>query len=556
MILIYLLKVSACSAIIFAVYHLLLARLTFFNINRAYLLVGLVICFTIPALTFESQRVVLVKQEAPLKLAYHYDGLSEKEFADHNPAASFADMNWEKIIVYSYYAIVAFLLLRMLFIACYIKLQLHKYKISEMDHILLVDPKSPIKNCSFFNQIIIDAALPPEERVLVIRHESIHVAQMHAFDKILINIVAAVLWFNPVIYFWRSAIDHNHEFLADRETSKTTDKQVYASLLLQLALPSKSFAVNSFSKLPLKSRIIMMYKKPDSGIRKLTYLVVLPVLMFCCMAFVSQKEILVEQKVPAANKVKQDVETKTSVVNVGSPKNDSIASKTPAEDQNVKPENNQLENTISENQLAFFTSNPLHINAEITTHIAKELMLVVDAGHGGRDGAAKSAAGIKEKDLNLRAVQILKEEADRRKIKVVLTRNKDVMIPLRDRLPDENATAFISIHHNSYPTAMAKNAFEGIEVMVSQLNPKIKMAEFLGMDMLSNLNKLTGIEVRDSLKDANLLLLRESRIPAIVIELGNISSEQSLAYVSEEKNLRRICNLILDGFVAFSNRGC
>lgn len=300
----------------------------------------------------------------------------------------------------------------------------------------------------------------------------------------------------------------------------------------------------------------MMYKKPDKGIRKLTYLVALPVMIFCCMAFISQKEILVEQKLPVANKVKNDVETTTPAVSSGSPKNDSIAVKTYAEAQNGKSENNQLENTISGNQLAFFASNPLQIKDEITTRIAKELVLVVDAGHGGRDGAAENADGIKEKDLNLRAVKILKEEADKRKIKVVLTRNKDVMIPLRDRLPDENATAFISIHHNSYPTAISKNAFEGIEVMVSQLNPKIKMAEFLGMDMLSNLNKLTGIEVRDSLKDANLLLLRESRIPAIVIELGNINSEQSLAYVSEEQNLRRICNLILDGFVAFSNRGC
>ena len=102
------------------------------------------------------------------------------------------------------------------------------------------------------------------------------------------------------------------------------------------------------------------------------------------------------------------------------------------------------------------------------------------------------------------------------------------------------------------PRADVKVPYEGIEVFVSKLNPNIKSAEQFGAQVLQSLNQLNGIEVRDSLKDANLLVLRESKVPALVVELGNISSEKSLAYVSDEANLRRISNLILDGFLKFS----
>ena len=97
-----------------------------------------------------------------------------------------------------------------------------------------------------------------------------------------------------------------------------------------------------------------------------------------------------------------------------------------------------------------------------------------------------------------------------------------------------------------------KEPFEGIEVIVSKQNPNIKYAEELGSTMLKSLSSLSGTTVRDSLKDANLLLLRESKVPALVIELGNISSYKSLAYFSDEKNLRIISNLILDGFIAYT----
>ena len=55
----YLLKVSACSALFFAFYLLVLRKLTFFKINRFYLLFSVLISFIIPALQFTIEREVV-----------------------------------------------------------------------------------------------------------------------------------------------------------------------------------------------------------------------------------------------------------------------------------------------------------------------------------------------------------------------------------------------------------------------------------------------------------------------------------------------------------------
>lgn len=517
MILIYLLKVSACTLMFFAAYQLLLVRLTFFNLNRIYLLLMLVLSFVIPAVTIENRHEVTVaSQEIPFKIAYSNDGVVEQDFVDEGSATN-NSLNWDQLLMSGYCSILAVLVFRMLFVMVRIQIQLRKHAIDRSGTVILVDEKSTIKNCSFLNQIIIDSSLQYEEKNLVIKHESVHVEQLHAVDKLLVNLVAAILWFNPIIYFWRNAIGHNHEFLADRETSKVADKKVYAFLLLNLAMPEKKILINSFSKLPLKNRIMMMYKEPNAKLQKLAYVAIIPVLMICCMAFTNRKEIIIEKKL-TGNQASADAPIKPNVYAM-----------------------NYLNSNIKVNPNAAF-------NEVAPT-------LVIDAGHGGKDGAVSALDGQKEKDLNLRAVKILKEEAEKRGIKVILTRSTDQFLSLRDRLPKQEATAFISIHHNA-TLANAAVPFGGVEVYVSKLNSNIKTAEDLGAGILSKLKQLKGMEVRDSLKNANLLLLRESKIPAVLIELGNISDGKTLHYINQEKNIRRISNLILDGFVAFSKRGC
>ena len=98
--------------------------------------------------------------------------------------------------------------------------------------------------------------------------------------------------------------------------------------------------------------------------------------------------------------------------------------------------------------LTSFTSKSTDISYRIKT-------IVVDAGHGGHDGATRGVFS-KEKDIALQVALKLGKaiEANLKDVKVVYTRSTDVFVPLYERIGIANnikADLFISIHCNSMP---------------------------------------------------------------------------------------------------------
>ena len=90
-------------------------------------------------------------------------------------------------------------------------------------------------------------------------------------------------------------------------------------------------------------------------------------------------------------------------------------------------------------------------------------LIVVDAGHGGKDHGAKSVSGIKEKDVNIKIAKHVKAIlVNRYKYRVVMTRKDDTFISLKDRSKisnKRNADLFVSIHAN----AAKRKSAHGIE---------------------------------------------------------------------------------------------
>jgi N-acetylmuramoyl-L-alanine amidase len=81
-----------------------------------------------------------------------------------------------------------------------------------------------------------------------------------------------------------------------------------------------------------------------------------------------------------------------------------------------------------------------------------DVLVVVDAGHGGKDPGALSPRGFKEKDFNIRQAESLVAELENAGFKVAMTRGDDSFVPLYDRPRSavrRKADVFISIHHNA-----------------------------------------------------------------------------------------------------------
>jgi N-acetylmuramoyl-L-alanine amidase len=198
--------------------------------------------------------------------------------------------------------------------------------------------------------------------------------------------------------------------------------------------------------------------------------------------------------------------------------------------------------------------------------------IVIDPGHGGKDPGAVGRSGLKEKnvvlDIGLRLRKILKAECGCR---VIMTRNRDIFIPLVQRTAIANsvkADLFISIHVNSNTyrsargvetyflsparsrSAMLTAARENM-IKLSDGNESMDDINFIFLDMKNteriNQSSLMARNVQNSVvsvlrkkygtkdngvKSAMFYVLRGARMPSVLVEASFISNR------SEEKRLK------------------
>lgn len=289
---IYLLQVSGCMAIFYLFYYLLLNRLTFFTINRYYLVGTLVLSFVVPALTIPVHEYV---PYTPIAQVTNTQNLSAYTFIAHAPktaaAAATAAINWLLLLKSAYLLVAAGLFVRLIIMLAGFFARLKNKQVKRVGNINIIHGNKQLTNGSFLNYIFLDdAELNPAEIQQIIAHEMLHVKLMHSVDRIVVKIIQIILWFNPFAYLYARSIEENHEFEVDREIALSTDKTEYADLLLHLSVAAQGMIYNNFSKVPLKKRIIMLFNQPSARVKRLVYVLVIPVLMLSCMAFATFKK--------------------------------------------------------------------------------------------------------------------------------------------------------------------------------------------------------------------------------------------------------------------------
>ena len=119
----------------------------------------------------------------------------------------------------------------------------------------------------------------------------------------MIEAVTIINWFNPVVYFYRFAIKHTHEFIADRQAIQSgTDKAHYAQLLLSQTfnVPAHQLVNPFFNKSLLKQRIIMLQKNKSHRIALIKYGLSAP--LFILMLILSSATVNNSKTVRLINK--------------------------------------------------------------------------------------------------------------------------------------------------------------------------------------------------------------------------------------------------------------
>jgi N-acetylmuramoyl-L-alanine amidase len=189
---------------------------------------------------------------------------------------------------------------------------------------------------------------------------------------------------------------------------------------------------------------------------------------------------------------------------------------------------------------------------EVAPQVARQVrLIVVDAGHGGKDPGAMSPPRpgkpqLVEKHLTLDIAFRLKRLLEEAGYKVVMTRTEDVYVPLPDRVAIANnlrADAFVSVHLNSFPQPGAQWGTE-VYFWTPQSYP---LAESIYRNLLAIIGrKGNGIRQRQ------LYVVRHTVMPSVLVEpcyLNHLEEEELLRDENfREKIAYAICRGIMEFF--------
>jgi len=182
-------------------------------------------------------------------------------------------------------------------------------------------------------------------------------------------------------------------------------------------------------------------------------------------------------------------------------------------------------------------------------------ILVIDAGHGGKDGGALSQGELYyEKNINLDILLQLKELLDEENIKVYYTRIADDKVFLRPRVALANAVDcdfFISIHCNANEVDWPN----GTEIYYYNTEFKGVKAKDLANLFLEEVEKTTSLVKREVVlkKDKQIFILHNAIVPAILIEVGYLTNNKDMDFLSIKENRKAVAQGIYNGIMKAYN---
>ena len=176
-----------------------------------------------------------------------------------------------------------------------------------------------------------------------------------------------------------------------------------------------------------------------------------------------------------------------------------------------------------------------------------ELIVCIDAGHGGTDVGAVNETRY-EKNDNLEVAKLMKKYLEEQGIKTIMTRDNDTNVSLRQRCNIANrkeADIFVSIHRNSAETG------NGIEIWTS--NSKKKEDLSLANSILENLVN-TEIQENRGVKSGTVkggftdyYVLKNTKMTSCLVELGFISDAKDNELF--DKNLDNYAKAMANGII-------
>jgi len=294
--LVYLLKSAACMALLLLFYKVLLEKENMHVFKRFYLLAALVASLLIPNLVFIEYVEPTVVTYSSIETA--------KETPLGNPIYEPRDINvinWN-LIVWTIYSL-GLIGFGFRFFGNLLQIinRIRKNPKLKQKFSIKVLLQKQLPPHTFFKYVFLNKAkfeaneIPKE----VVLHEEVHARQRHSIDVVFIELLQVILWFNPLIYFFKKCIKLNHEFLADSAVlKKHISTANYQNTLLSYL--SRDYSkenqsinmANAINYSSIKKRFKIMKTETSKKAVLLRSILVLPLFALLLFAFSTKKEII------------------------------------------------------------------------------------------------------------------------------------------------------------------------------------------------------------------------------------------------------------------------
>lgn len=218
-----------CSGVLYLLYRLVLEQKTGYLFCRVYLLVSLVISAVIPALRFKVWPGETI--EIPVTL------LSSPAAAPAAAGEAVRQGHAVPWLLAIYGAVSLFFIISIAFQFYRIGRYRRQARKSYEGNPAIYEGTHIATPFTFFNSIFIPAGLAPEEREQVVAHEMSHARHRHSVELLAMELLKAVMWYDPFLWLSRRALVEVHEYEADNAVlERGHDVFNYKNLLLRQLL--------------------------------------------------------------------------------------------------------------------------------------------------------------------------------------------------------------------------------------------------------------------------------------------------------------------------------
>lgn len=177
-----------------------------------------------------------------------------------------------------------------------------------------------------------------------------------------------------------------------------------------------------------------------------------------------------------------------------------------------------------------------------------DIVVVIDAGHGGNDPGKVSSDGILEKDINLQIALLLKEELEKNGVKVIMIRETDICLAVEgatnkkssdmkkrvEIINDANPTCMISIHQNSF----SDQSVSGAQTFYYGESEESKeLAQAIQTEIIKTVDSNNNRRIKEG---NDYYLLRKTNCPGVILECGFLSCPAEADKLCDENYQRKI----------------